>query len=81
MQWTKPDFQEITLGMEVTGYVNIDDRLQPTTDPQRAEPRERSDAHVACVDTSFHFSNEGVGGGCFRGNLCCANYRRYADNA
>jgi len=25
MQWTKPDFQEITLNMEVTGYVNTDD--------------------------------------------------------
>ena len=25
MQWTKPDFQEITLGMEVTAYVNTDD--------------------------------------------------------
>jgi coenzyme PQQ precursor peptide PqqA len=24
MQWTKPDFQEITLGMEVTAYVNTD---------------------------------------------------------
>ncbi len=22
MQWTKPDFQEITLNMEVTAYVN-----------------------------------------------------------
>ena len=25
MQWSKPDFQEITLNMEVTGYVNTDD--------------------------------------------------------
>ncbi len=25
MQWTKPDFQEITLNMEVTAYVNTDD--------------------------------------------------------
>lgn len=25
MPWTKPDFQEITLNMEVTGYVNTDD--------------------------------------------------------
>jgi coenzyme PQQ precursor peptide PqqA len=25
MQWTKPDFQEITLAMEVTAYVNTDD--------------------------------------------------------
>lgn len=27
MQWTKPDFQEITLNMEVTGYVNTDDEV------------------------------------------------------
>lgn len=27
MQWSKPDFEEITLGMEVTGYVNIDGDL------------------------------------------------------
>jgi coenzyme PQQ precursor peptide PqqA len=26
VQWTKPDFQEITLGMEVTAYVNTDER-------------------------------------------------------
>jgi len=25
MPWTKPDFVEITLNMEVTGYVNTDD--------------------------------------------------------
>lgn len=24
MQWTKPDFQEISLGMEATAYVNTD---------------------------------------------------------
>jgi coenzyme PQQ precursor peptide PqqA len=27
MQWTKPDFVEITLNMEVTGYVNTDDKV------------------------------------------------------
>ena len=26
-QWTKPDFEEIKLGMEVTAYVNTDDPL------------------------------------------------------
>ena len=26
MEWTKPDFEEITLGLEVTAYVNTDDR-------------------------------------------------------
>jgi coenzyme PQQ precursor peptide PqqA len=24
MQWTKPDFEEISLGMEATAYVNTD---------------------------------------------------------
>lgn len=41
MQWTKPDFQEITLNMEVTAYVNTDDavrRQQPVVNgPQPAE--------------------------------------------
>ena len=27
MQWTKPDFQEISLGGELTAYVNTDDSL------------------------------------------------------
>lgn len=26
MEWSKPDFVEITLGMEVTAYVNTDDK-------------------------------------------------------
>ena len=26
MQWTKPDFEEISLNMEVTAYVNTDDK-------------------------------------------------------
>lgn len=26
-QWTKPDFEEIKLGMEATAYVNTDDPL------------------------------------------------------
>lgn len=26
MPWTKPDFEEITLNMEVTAYVNTDDK-------------------------------------------------------
>jgi coenzyme PQQ precursor peptide PqqA len=25
MQWIKPDYQEISLGMEVTAYVNTDE--------------------------------------------------------
>jgi coenzyme PQQ precursor peptide PqqA len=36
MPWTKPDFEEITLCMEVTAYVNTDDR-QPPEEPRRAE--------------------------------------------
>ena len=26
MEWSEPDFVEITLGMEVTAYVNTDDK-------------------------------------------------------
>jgi coenzyme PQQ precursor peptide PqqA len=29
MQWTKPDFQDIPLNMEVTAYVNTDDLQTP----------------------------------------------------
>jgi len=29
MQWTKPDFQEITLGGELTAYVNTDEIIRP----------------------------------------------------
>jgi coenzyme PQQ precursor peptide PqqA len=31
MQWTRPDFQEITLNMEVTAYVNTDDTVGQVT--------------------------------------------------
>jgi coenzyme PQQ precursor peptide PqqA len=38
MQWTRPDFQEITLGMEVTAYVNTDDAVNtPLEHPSRTE--------------------------------------------
>jgi coenzyme PQQ precursor peptide PqqA len=37
MQWTKPDFEEISLGMEVTAYVYTDDGVQPDEPPARAE--------------------------------------------
>jgi coenzyme PQQ precursor peptide PqqA len=37
MQWTKPDFEEICLGMEVTGYVNTDGGDGPGPDFQRSE--------------------------------------------
>jgi coenzyme PQQ precursor peptide PqqA len=37
MQWTRPDFEDIPLGMEVTGYVNTDDGDGPGPDPARSE--------------------------------------------
>ena len=48
MQWSKPDFEEITLGMEVTAYVNTDEGPAPEEEPARTEavppatPRETS---------------------------------------
>lgn len=36
MQWSKPDFQEITLNMEVTAYVYTDDARR-TAEPPRSE--------------------------------------------
>jgi len=38
MQWTKPEFEQITLNMEVTAYVNTDES-QPWQDdkPERLE--------------------------------------------
>lgn len=39
MRWTKPDYEEIMLGMEVTAYVNTDDQVLPAEDgPARTEP-------------------------------------------
>lgn len=32
MQWTKPEFTEISLGGELTAYVNTDDRLSETVE-------------------------------------------------
>jgi coenzyme PQQ precursor peptide PqqA len=38
MPWSKPDFVEITLCMEVTAYVNTDDAVQgPAERPARIE--------------------------------------------
>jgi coenzyme PQQ precursor peptide PqqA len=36
MNWTKPDFEEVSLCMEVTAYVNVEDR--PREQPARPEP-------------------------------------------
>jgi coenzyme PQQ precursor peptide PqqA len=38
MPWSKPDFVEISLCMEVTAYVNTDDVVDgPVEQPSRAE--------------------------------------------
>jgi coenzyme PQQ precursor peptide PqqA len=37
MQWTKPEFREISLGGEMTAYVNTDARVSTTE--ERDEPR------------------------------------------
>jgi coenzyme PQQ precursor peptide PqqA len=37
MQWTKPDFQDIPLGMEVTAYVNTDNSQAPELGPVQPE--------------------------------------------
>ena len=49
MQWTKPEFVEIPLGMEVTAYVNTDSPTglrepgtAPRKDPQAHPVREAS---------------------------------------
>ena len=34
MEWTKPDFVEISLNMEVTAYVNTDDEKHKQPPPQ-----------------------------------------------
>jgi len=39
MTWTKPEFEEVTLSMEVTAYVNTDGEVLPTPDAA-AEPGE-----------------------------------------
>jgi coenzyme PQQ precursor peptide PqqA len=42
MQWTKPDFQEITLNMEVTAYVNTDGTVFQPPEPRRNVEQEAS---------------------------------------
>ncbi len=40
MQWTKPDFEEISLNMEVTAYVNTDvDASKPSVPDRPTEPQ------------------------------------------
>lgn len=48
MQWTKPEYQEISLGMEVTAYVNTDDKgRKPEEVPQRNEASTPAGANPA----------------------------------
>jgi coenzyme PQQ precursor peptide PqqA len=44
MPWTKPDFEEISLGMEVTAYVNTDDRVRKAEEPPARAEEEAPDA-------------------------------------
>ena len=37
MQWTKPDFQEITLNMEVTAYVNTASEVLKAEEPPEVQ--------------------------------------------
>jgi coenzyme PQQ precursor peptide PqqA len=43
MQWTRPDFQEITLNMEVTAYVNTDDDVIGPPERNAARSARRAD--------------------------------------
>jgi coenzyme PQQ precursor peptide PqqA len=44
MQWTTPDFQEITLGMEVTAYVNTDGDIRQPAEAAREPEAEAATA-------------------------------------
>ena len=50
MQWIRPDFQEITLGGELTAYVNTDDIVHPTGD--RSARTEVTDGVDSSRDTT-----------------------------
>ena len=43
MQWTEPDFTEISLNMEVTAYVLIDDDSEPLIDMRGVDMRGEKD--------------------------------------
>ena len=48
MRWTKPEFQEITLNMEVTAYVNTEDNLKQISNlPSVSENAESAPAEKA----------------------------------
>ena len=44
MQWTEPDFTEISLNMEVTAYVRTDGDTKPLID-MRSEETQSASAH------------------------------------
>ena len=44
MTWIKPDFVEISLCMEVTGYVNTDEAVTRSQEPAGGEEPAREDA-------------------------------------
>jgi coenzyme PQQ precursor peptide PqqA len=44
VEWSKPDFVEITLGMEVTAYVNTDAAVNTTAAPPARTPAADSES-------------------------------------
>ena len=47
MQWTEPDFTEISLNMEVTAYVLIGDDSEPLIDMSAVDMRGEKDESVS----------------------------------
>ena len=51
MQWIKPEFEEISLGLEVTAYVNTDEQVLPREEfPAEALPVPRSSEELCAGD-------------------------------
>ena len=76
MQWTKPDFEEISLGMEVTAYVNTDDAVQHAgraaaeLGASRRRPHETLGAETAM---QIRILGSAAGGGVPQWNCRCPN--------
>jgi coenzyme PQQ precursor peptide PqqA len=49
MRWTKPDFQEITLNMEVTAYVNTEFEVRQAPESPRRTEAEASSSEESLV--------------------------------
>jgi coenzyme PQQ precursor peptide PqqA len=45
MNWTKPEFEEVALGMEVTGYVNTDEPA-PVNQPDLKRSQHEGTEHL-----------------------------------